>query len=353
MKRKIMKKLPRITTITESFASHQALVTSACSLISGATGFMGSRLAEALTGHGLRVRALARTTSDLTRLSRLGVEIAIGDVNDQWSLERAVEGQQVVFHTAGKVTDWGNADEFMRVNRDGTANVIAACQRMGVKHLVHISSLTVLGLPRDGRRVDEKSPYVTAPSDPYTQSKIAAEKLAQAAHGQRGLLTTVIRPGAIWGAGDALFVPRIVALMRRGRMPCLGRGKNLIGLSHVDNLVQGCMLAIEKPACAGQIYHITDGEPITLRQALDAIADAHQVARPGFSLPVWILRLAAAWAELAARRHVGTQAPVMTRYGVRMLASHCHYDISKARRELGYEPRVTFSQGVTTLKEHK
>jgi nucleoside-diphosphate-sugar epimerase len=337
--------------MTKSFASRQALVTGACSLVSGATGFLGSRLAATLAGHGLRVRALARTTSDLTRLSRAGIEVVIGDVGDRPSLARAVEGQQVVFHTAGLVTDWGNADAFMRVNRDGTANIIDACRRVGVEHLIHISSLTVLGLPRDGRRIDEESPYVAAPSDPYTQSKIAAEKLVRAAHGQHGLRTTILRPGAIWGAGDALFLPRMVALMRRGRMPCVGRGENLIGLSHVDNLVQGCMLAAESPACAGQIYHITDGEPVTLRQVLDAIADAHQLARPRFSLPVWILLIAAAWAERAAKWRVGPQPPVITRYSVRMLASHCRYDIGKARRELGYKPRVTFDQGVAALKE--
>lgn len=337
--------------MAESFASHQALVTGACPLVSGATGFLGSRLAAALASHGFRVRALARTTSDLTRLSGAGVEVAVGDVSDRRSLERAVEGRQVVFHTAGKVADWGNADEFMRVNRDGTANVIDACRRAGVEHLIHISSLTVLGLPRDGRRIDEESPYVAAPSDPYTQSKIAAEKLAHAAHAQRGLRTTILRPGAIWGAGDALFAPRMVALMRRGRMPCVGRGGNLIGLSHVDNLVQGCMLAMERPDSAGQIYHITDGEPITLRQALNAIADAHQVARPRFSLPAGILLFAAAWAERAARWRIGPRTPVLTRYSVRMLASHCRYDIGKARRDLGYEPRVSFSQGVAALKE--
>jgi len=337
--------------MTPSTASHPALVTGAGSLVSGATGFLGCRLAETLAGQGLRVRALARTTSDLTRLSRAGVGVDIGDVGDRRSLERAVEGREVVFHTAGLVTDWGNADEFMRVNRDGTANVIDACRRMGVKHLIHISSLTVLGLPRDGRRIDEESPYAAAPSDPYTQSKIAAEKLAQAAQDQRGLRITILRPGAIWGAGDTLFLPRLVALMRRGRMPCVGSGKNLIGLSHVDNLVQGCMLAMERPDRAGQIYHITDGEPVTLRQALDAIADAHQVARPRFSLPAWILLIAAAWAEQAARWRIGPQPPLITRYSVRMLASHCRYDIGKARRELGYQPRVTFSRGVAALKE--
>ncbi len=335
--------------MTNAPALNTALVTGVCALVSGATGFLGSRLAATLAERGYRVRALARPTSDLSRLSKLGVEVVVGDVGDRASLSRAAAGQCVVFHTAGLVTDWGPVADFMAVNRDGTANVIAACQTAGVERLVHISSLTVLGLPRDGRRVDEQSPYAVAPPDPYTQSKIAAEKLVRAGHGQQGLATTVIRPGVIWGAGDVTIVPRILRLLQRGCMPCLGRGDNLIGLSHVDNLAQGCVLAFENAAAAGQIYHVTDGEPITLRQALDAIADAYHVARPRFSMPVRILQMTAALIELAARLRNCSQPPAITRYGVRLLACHCRYDIGKALRELGYAPQVTFAAGVAAL----
>lgn len=335
--------------MTSALSPNTALVTGACALVSGATGFLGNRLAATLALRGHRVSALARPTSDLSRLANRGIEIVMGDVGDCESLERTFAGQRVVFHTAGKVTDWGPADEFMAVNRDGTANVIAACQKAGVTHLVHISSLTVLGMPRDGRLIDEASPYAAAPSDPYTQSKIAAEKLVRAANGRQGLMTTVIRPGAIWGNGDVTIAPRIVALMRRRRMPYIGRSDNLIGLSHVDNLALGCALVVESASAAGRIYHITDGEPVTLRRALDAIADAYHVMRPGFSMPVWTLQALAAGIELAARLRGGSQPPAMTRYGVQMLASHCRYTIDKARRELGYAPRVTFADGIAKL----
>jgi len=189
------------------------------------------------------------------------------------------------------------------------------------------------------------------PPDPYTQSKIAAEKLVRAAHGSHGLATTVIRPGVIWGAGDTTILPRIVALMRRGRMPCLGRGDNLIGLSHVDNLALGCALAAEHEAAAGQIYHITDGELITLRRALDAIADIYHVTRPQLNVPVRTLQTMAALIELIARLRGVSQPPAITRYGVRLLASHCRYDIGKAKRELGYASQVTFAEGIAKLEE--
>jgi nucleoside-diphosphate-sugar epimerase len=335
--------------MTNALSPSTALITGACALVSGATGFLGSRLAVTLALRGHRVSALARPTSDLSRLANQGIEIVMGDVGDRASLERAFAGRRVVFHTAGKVTDWGPADEFMTVNRDGTANVIAACRNAGVSRLVHISSLTVLGLPRDGRLVDEASPYAVAPSDPYTRSKIAAEKLVLAANGLQGLTTTVIRPGAIWGKGDVTIVPRIVALLRRRRMPYIGRSDNLIGLSHVDNLALGCALAAESASAAGRIYHITDGEPVTLRRALDAIADAHHVMRPGFSMPVWTVQMMAAAIELAARLRGCSRPPAMTRYGVRMLTSHSRYNIGKARLDLGYTPRVTFADGAAKL----
>lgn len=330
-------------------APRSALVTGASALVSGATGFLGSRLAAMLVQRGYRVRALARSTSDLTRLAGLGVEIVVGDVSDRASFERAAAGQRAVFHTAGMVTDWGPAAEFMKANRDGTANVIAGCRAAGVARLVYVSSLTVLGLPRDGRLVDEQTPYAAKPPDPYTQSKIAAEQLVRAAHAQGGLTTTVIRPGVIWGAGDITIVPRIVSLLRQRRMPYVNGGYNLLGLSHVDNLALGCALAAESAAAAGRVYHITDGVEITLRRTLDAIADAHRVPRPRSSVPFRAAYAAATMAELAARASGRRRPPPLTRYGVRLVSCHCRYDIGRAQRELGYAPPIAFADGVAAL----
>ena len=168
-------------------------------LVTGASGFLGSSLVAALCAHGVRVRALVRPTSKLRRLSGLGAEIVRGDVCDLASLREAARGQQIVFHAAAKVPDWGPRREFFRVNLQGTRNVVAACQDASVGRLVHVSSMTVLGLPRRGAAVDEQSPYDPSPHDAYTASKIQAERLVLEANGQRGLSTVAIRPGAIWG----------------------------------------------------------------------------------------------------------------------------------------------------------
>ncbi len=326
-----------------------ALVTGVSALVSGATGFLGSHLAAHLCAKGLKVRALARRTSDLARLEGLPVELCEGDLGDAASLERAARGQRLVFHTAGRVSDWGPRSAFLEANREGTRRVIVACRGAGVERLVHVSSLTVLGLPRDGRSIDEGAPYAEAPPDFYTQSKIAAERLVREAHGA-GLATTVVRPGVIWGPGDTTILPRFVALLRRGRMVYVAGGRNRIALSHVRNLSHGLLLAATTPAAAGQVYHVTDEEELTAREALDAIAAAAGTPPPRRSLPFGLVHGIAAVLEGGARL-VGRQTPPsLTRYGVRLVSSDCAYVHGKARRELGYQPLVGFRQGLAELE---
>jgi nucleoside-diphosphate-sugar epimerase len=325
-----------------------ALVTGISALVSGATGFLGGHLIIKLREKGFRVRALVRQTSDVDGLVRSGIDISVGDVLDRQSLQRAMAGQQLVFHTAGKVSDWGSRQEFWQANAEGTANVISACREAGVKRLIHISSLTVLGLPRSGTRIDEKTPIADSVRDFYTISKIAGEKLVREAHGS-GLETIVIRPGVIWGPGDITILPRLAALLRRGQLVFIGRGANQLGLSHVENLSQGIILAAQAPSAAGQIYHLTDGEEITARAAFCELATALGVPLPRFSLPFPAIYCLAALLEWTARLRNADNPPALTRYGVRLVACDSRYDISKARNELGYRPLLTFRQGITAL----
>ncbi len=330
-----------------------ALVTGVSALVSGATGFLGSRLAVALAWKGTAVRALARPTSDVSPLAAGGIEIMTGDLADDDALARAVAGQQLVFHTAGRVGDWGAGDEFRRVNVDGTARLIAACRKRRVRRLVHVSSLTVLGLPRDGARVDEETPPAVSAVDAYSASKIAGEELVRRAHGADGLETVVVRPGVIWGPGDPTFLPRFAALLRRGRMVLVDGGRNRVALSHVDNLVQGMILAATVPAAAGQVYHLTDGEEITAAEAFGLLAETLGVPPPRRSLPFPVAHAAAALMEAWARLRRRPAPPAFTRYGVRLVASDCGYDIGKARRELGYRPAVSFRLGLAALAAAK
>jgi 2-alkyl-3-oxoalkanoate reductase len=316
-------------------------------LVTGASGFLGGHLVAGLCRAGVPVRALVRATSNVQRLTGLGVETVAGDLDDPDSLVRACQGQQVVFHVAAKVPDWGPRREFFRVNADGTAALVAACQAAGVERLVLVSSLTVLGLLRSGTEVDEDTPYDPSPRDAYTASKIEAEKIVLQAHGQRGLSTLVMRPGAIWGPGDVHIVPRMAALLRRRRAFYIDGARNSVALSHVDNLVAGLILAAN--CVASGVYHLTDGQPVTARELIDGLAGLLGVPKPRRSLPFFVVYAMACLMENSARLLRQPTPPALTRYGVRLVASHCLYNNRKAERDLGYRPSVVWREGLAAL----
>ncbi len=335
--------------MTAAAGPARALVTGTSALVSGATGFLGCHLLGRLHENGFLIRALARPTSTIEPRVRTEAEICVGDVLDRRSLRAAVSGQRLVFHTAGRVSDWGTRRDFWQTNVEGTANVISACREAGVKRLIHVSSLSVLGLPRCGKHVDENTSPDEAPRDFYSISKIAAEKLVREAHEYGGLETVIVRSGVIWGPGENPILSRLANLMRRKRFFLIDGGRNQIALSHVENLSQGLILAALTPAAAEQIYHITDGETITAHKAFSALAAVVGVEPPRVSLPFPIAHALAAALEWSARLRRATTPPALTRYGVRMVASDCRYDISKARNELGYNPGLTFEQGIGSL----
>jgi nucleoside-diphosphate-sugar epimerase len=325
------------------------LVTGTSALVSGATGFLGSRLVPRLLDAGYRVRIMVRNSSRVDAHLQGRVDIVTGDMRDEAALRRAVMGQHLVFHTAGKVTDWGSRKAFFGINTEGTARLLTACREAGVRRLIHVSSLTVLGLPRRGCLVTEETPYAVAPPDPYTASKMAAEQhlLSFRESGQPEIV--VIRPGVIWGKGDTTIIPRLAGLLRQKRLPYIGRADNVLGLSHVDNLCSGILLAARAPGAAGQIYHLTDGEEITGREAIVALAETLGLEPPRLSLPFWLLYGSAWLLEAAARLGRRRTPPMLTRYGVRLVACNSRYDIGKARRELGYQPQKTFRSGIREL----
>ncbi|MGC4122665.1 MAG: NAD-dependent epimerase/dehydratase family protein [Myxococcales bacterium] len=319
-------------------------------LVAGASGYLGGHLAAFLVRRGYQVRALVRPTSDTSRLQAPGIELRHGDLTDTASLVAAMKGVRAVFNCAAKISDWGPKEAFLAINRDGAANLVAAAQQAGVERLVHFSSLTVLGLPRAGELITEDSPYASGPLDKYTHSKLEGEKVVREAHGQQGLSTVIVRPGAIWGPGDPHILPRIVALLRRGRMVYIGGGTNHVALSHVENLSLGMALAAEVPAATGRVYHVVDEEDLTSREVIDGLVEGLGTPKPMASVPFWLVYGAAGAMEVGAQLFGSTKAPPMSRYGVRLVASDCRYDRSRAGRELGYRAIVSFRQGVAGLK---
>jgi 2-alkyl-3-oxoalkanoate reductase len=317
-------------------------------LVTGATGFLGSRLAAVLAERGFRVRAMIRPSSDLSRLAGVHLELAVADLASRQALAAAVAGQRLVFNCAARVSDWGARAEFFRVNVEGTRNLVEACLEEKVERLVHVSSLSVLGLPRDGCMVDETTPTADRPEHVYMETKLAAERVVLNGI-RRGLSVSIIRPGVIWGSGEMNLLPRIERLLRARLFPLIDGGKNRVALSHIANVVDGMIRAALCPKAAGEIYHLTDGEEITAYQVFHGLARAFGLPPPRLRLPFRSLLTLGAISEGLASALGYTKGPALTRYAVRVLACDCRYDISKARRHLGYAPSVSFEAGVEDL----
>jgi nucleoside-diphosphate-sugar epimerase len=306
-------------------------------LVTGATGFIGGAVARALAGRGDDVRALVR---DPARLSADGAEPVRGDLADAGSLAVAAEDVDAVVHCAGVVSDWLPAEEIRRVNVEGTGRVLDACRTAGVRRLVHLSSLAVLG-SRHHRGTDESAPY--APSDAYGAAKIESERLVLASGGVEAV---VLRPGFVYGPGDNQFLPRLLDSLAQGRFAYVGDGSKLLNVVDVGDIAAAALLALDTPAAAGQAYNLTDGTQTSLRTFVEAVADEAGYQRPARSIPPPVAFLAAYVLEALARARRSREAPRLNRGRLKFLHYEQHFSIEKARRELGYAPATTYREGV-------
>ena len=314
-------------------------------LITGATGFVGSHLAEACVRRGHTVVTLARPTSTTDLLDRLGVEIVRGDLADESAVRRAVEGADVVVHCAAKVGDWGPVEEYRQVNVEGLRRLLAAVRDRPLERFVHLSTLGVYEA-RDHDGTDESVPPHARHIDGYTQSKVEAEALALQYHRLHGVPVVILRPGFIYGPRDRTVLPRLMELLEQKQIRYLGSGDKVMNTIYVGNLVDAIFLAIEKPAAVGQIYNLTDDEPVSKRRFLEAIADLAGLERPRKTVPLWLARGLAFAMERLARLRGARQAPRLTQARLKFLGLNLGFSVEKAKRELGYQPRVKFEEGI-------
>jgi nucleoside-diphosphate-sugar epimerase len=312
-------------------------------LVTGGTGFLGNRLVRALVGRGDRVCALVRDPARGEDLRALGVELVQGDMTDEASLRRAVEGVERVFHTAGLVGDWLIRRQAVEVNVEGTRRLLSAAVEAGVTRLVHLSSLSVLG-SKHHYGTDESAPYVYG--DPYTDTKIDSERVAREFGAAGRIEVAVIRPGFVYGPGDRVFLVPLVERLRRRRFAFIGDGAKELNSVYVDDVASAALLADETPQAAGQVYNITDGRSTTLREFVTFITDYLDLPRPTRQLPVPIARSATAVMEPFAHAVRAKHAPPLNRSRLRFLLYNQRYSIERARRELGYEPRFSYREGL-------
>lgn len=316
--------------------------------VTGGSGFIGGKLVQRLVGEGRAVRALARSDEAAERVAALGAKPARGELGDLKSLRAGAEGADVAFHLAAHLGEWGPWEDFERGNVEGTRNALAACESAGVKRFVHCGTEAALMAGEPLVQVDETAPLRPDSRAPYPATKAKAEEAVRRAS-REGFETVVLRPRFVWGKGDTTLLPEMVATVKSGRFAWVGGGRNVTETTHVDNVVEGLVLAGEK-GHPGEAYFVTDGEPVVFREFVTALLETQGVEPPNRSLPAWTAAPMARACEAAWKLLPLPGDPPMTAFRSWLLTQECTIDISKARGELGYEPMVGHEQGLAELR---
>jgi 2-alkyl-3-oxoalkanoate reductase len=313
-------------------------------LITGATGLLGSHLTDLLLERGEQVRVLVQRGDGVSRFAHPNVAICWGHLSDRAALAAAVRGVDHVLHCAARTGPWGRETDYEAVNVRGLQALVASALAAGVRRFVHVSSITVHGNDVRGA-ADETAPLRVAPN-PYSRSKIAGERLLERMIRDEGAPVTIVRPGWIYGPRDGASFARFAAMIERGQMVMIGSGRNHIPLIYVRDVADGILLASEKARAAGRAYLLVNDEPVTQHDYLAALAAALGVPPPRRHIPYRLALLAGTAAETLGHLTQRTSPPPVMRYGVQLLGAENRFDISRARHELGFCPRVHLAEGV-------
>lgn len=319
-------------------------------LVTGGSGFLGGAIARRLIARGDAVRTLQR--HDSPALRALGVELVRADLADREAVVIAAKGCDAIIHVAAKTGVWGPFEDYHRTNVLGTRNVIEACMANHIRRLIYTSTPSVIHTGTDVEGVDESAPLATHFETAYPATKAEAERLVLAANGP-GLGTVALRPHLIWGPDDTQLTARILARAKAGRLRLVGKGLKRIDSVYIDNAVDAHILALDRvapsAACGGKAYFITQGEPMPQRDLINGILKAGGLPPCGKSISPRVAYAVGAVMEIIWRALGRQDEPLMTKFVAKQLATAHWYDISAAKRDLGFEPKVTVAEGLARL----
>lgn len=314
-------------------------------LVTGGGGFVGGALIRALREREPEAAIRAYQRSPQPALEALGVRVVQGDLGEVGKLAQACRGVETVFHVAARAGVWGTWEDYYQPNMIGTRNVLYAARNGGTRFLVYTSSPSVVFGREAIAGADESLPYPEEWLFHYGRTKALAEMAVREAHDPAGsgLSTVALRPHLIWGPGDPHLVPRLLARARAGRLAIVGEGRNRVDLTHIRNTVQGHLRALDSlraGRAGGQAYFLSDGAPVVLWEWINSL-----LGRLGMKAVRRRVPLGAALAAGGALEWIWGAGrlrgePPMTRFVATQLGLDHWFDISAARRDLGYTPQV-------------
>lgn len=319
-------------------------------LVTGGGGFLGKAIVKQLIKSGETVTSFSR--GFYPELQSIGAKQIQGDLGDRGAVVNALEGMDLVFHVAAKAGVWGGYNEYFVPNVIGTRNIIEACQAHQVSRLVYTSSPSVVFDGKDMEGVTESVPYPDKIHNNYTKTKTIAEKEITRAANQ-GLSVITLRPHLIWGPEDPHLVKRIVE--RAHKLVQVGSKNSFVDTIYIDNAAEAHILAakslLEKPELSGKIYFISNSEPIPIWDIINGILHAAGLDPITKTVPHRMVWTVGAILEFVYKIFMLKGEPVMTRFVADELATAHWFDISAAKEDLGYIPRVSIQEGLSRLEK--
>jgi len=317
-------------------------------LVTGATGLLGSHIAEQLHRRNEPIRVLVRRGSDTKFLDGLGVEKVLGDLSDREALAKACRGVKRVYHSAARVGDWGRWEEFQAITIDGTQNLLQAASEAGVERFLHISSISAYGyVDGEGVVLDETAPLGRNLYrwSYYSRAKVAAENLVWDMHAKGKIKATVVRPSWLYGPRDRASIARLVQATRKGQVKIIGDGNNRLSLSYAGNVAEGTILAATKAEALGQAYNCCSDGPITLKEYMTKIAETLNCTPPKKHVPYKVAKNVAFLLEVFGHLTGRKDPPMISRYAAWLMGRRILFSNEKIRA-LGWKPSVDYNTGI-------
>lgn len=349
--------------------------------VTGAGGFLGKAICRLLRLANIKVTGFAR--GNYPELTQMGVNMVQGDITDFVRLKETMKSCDLVFHVAAKAGVWGSKGDYFKPNVQGAKNIIQACQELAITRLVYTSTPSVTFAGVDEAGIDESQPYADNFLNFYGESKALAEQLVlsashdlkqngnqsstqntlqggpksscQDSYQKKTLKTVALRPHLIWGPNDPHLVPRVLERARAGKLKLVGKEDKLVDTIFVDNAAYAHILAavaLNKPnaACIGKAYFISNDQPITMATMLNNILHCVDLPPVTKRIPSAVAYTVGATLEWFYKTLNIKKEPIMTRFVARQLSTSHYFDISAAKKDLGYTPLISIEEGMKQLK---